>query len=274
MLKQSITYIIYFLYFYESVNGNISMNKNKTFKLIVTATDNCLEICRYLNKNVIGINKLGVRVTVEKINTAEFDEEMVEILRKKGITRLPTLIAPDGKLFIGLKTITNLFEKNLRGGRTMDRFSPMNGEYNSGNAELGSNPSMTDFWMRELFTGMDKRGKFIPRKDKDDPDDESEDLTKRMNEYRRREPRHRRQDSERERDLDPPVKTRRRVVPVDDNVEETVNRDEFGDDESEEEYDLPPRKNVPKISTSGDARGDDMDQRMLAAWLDNNPSTE
>lgn len=248
------------------------MSQGKTFKLIVQTSDTCLDLLRYMNKNITTINQLGVRVAVEKISKQEFDDDMVETLRKKGITRLPALIAPDGKLFIGIKRITDLFDKNLNSARNDSRTNP-SGEYGgpATGAEMGSNPDLTDFWQAELFAGQDRKGRHIPRKDKDEEEDEAGDIQRRLDDYRRTEPKHRRSDGGRERDIDPPVQDRaRRGRQVEEEPEDNIAD---SDDEGYDDPAPPTRRGSvrpPRTSSSGDARGDDMDQRMMAAWLDNN----
>lgn len=86
---------------------------NKTFKLIVQDSDNCIELLRYINRNICDIMKMNVRIRVQKIDPKDIDEEELDYLRKKGITRLPTMVSPDGKLFIGCTQIRSLFEKNM-----------------------------------------------------------------------------------------------------------------------------------------------------------------
>lgn len=251
------------------------MSQTKTFKLIVTVTDNCLEICRYLDKNIVSVNKLGAKVHIEKISKAEFDESMVESLRKKGITRLPTLVTPDNKLFIGLKSIRDLFEKNLRNMRTGERVGPIN-EFGgpAASAEMGSNPDLTEWWTRELFEGYDPRRRaYVPRKDEDENEEENaeQDIQRRLADYNRNVPKHRRAGAEREREIDFVPRQRRRRAPEPD-PEDNIDSD---DDDQYPEYDEPqqrPTGRATRVSLSGDARGDDMDQRMLAAWLDNNPA--
>jgi hypothetical protein len=119
--------------------------------------------------------------------------------------------------------------------------------------------------MKELYSGVTKRGKFIPREDDDDDDAElnKHDIQRRMAQYDRNKPRHRRAGGgERNRDYDDEPRRRRYDDDDVDNIDDS-------DDEPE-----PPRrggKKRPQVSNSGDARGDDMDDQMLAAWMDNNP---
>jgi hypothetical protein len=237
----------------------------KTFKLIVKPSPNCIDLLRYLNKNIKSINKLGVTVRVEKISQSEFNEDMVNALKAKGITRLPTLVAPEGKIFVGLKSITDLFEKNLNNNKRNARLTPGRGPMDPAtNAEIGSNPDMSNFWMREMYAGIGKNGKPLARQDKDEPEDESADIQKRIAEYQRNIPAQRRQGNDRERDIDPPPRQRgARRQPLD---EDDANpNDNIADIDP-----TPVRPRLPALR-SGDAQSDDLDQRMLAAWLDNTP---
>lgn len=233
------------------------MSQTKIFKLIVQPTDNCLELLRYLDKNITMVNSLGVRIHIEKISKDEFDEDMVETLRTKGITRLPVLLAPDGKMKIGLKQVIDLFEKNINNANNNARTGPID------DAEIGTNPDMTDFWMNELYNGSDKRGRLIPRKDKDEVEEEGGNIEKRLAEYQRNVPKHRRTDNARERDIDPAPRTRGRGNYHDEDSEDNIA-------DYEDEAPKTRRDTTTRLESTGDANGDDMDQRMLAAWMDNN----
>lgn len=231
------------------------------FKLIVQPTESCLDLLRYIDKNIKEINSMGAGIRVEKITKDEIDDDLIAVFNKQGITRLPAMIAPDNHIFIGLRQISDVFQKNLNNGRNRDRASA----YSGADAEFGSNPDLTDFYMKELYSGVTKRGKFIPREDDDDDDAElnKHDIQRRMAQYDRNKPRHRRAGGgERNRDYDDEPRRRRYDDDDVDNIDDS-------DDEPE-----PPRrggKKRPQVSNSGDARGDDMDDQMLAAWMDNNP---
>ena len=233
----------------------------KTLKIIVQPTRKCLGLLKYINKNIDVINKLGARIQIEKIDKDNVDESTIEIFRKKGITRLPVLLSPEGKIYVGLQQIVNNFERTLNSAHTMQLASPC-GEYYD--TEMGSNPDMNDFWLRELYAGYDKNGKMVPRKDKDEAEGENADIEKRLSDYQRNVPRHRRAEA-RERDYSPPARTRR-------------DEDNIADEDP-----MPPRQvhtprtahtaihttKTPRLSATGDPRGDDMDQRILAALMDN-----
>ena len=243
------------------------MERPKIFKLIVQPTPTCMDLLKYLNKNIRSVNQLGARVVIERIGDGEMDDDLVDTFRKKGITRLPAMIAPDGYVFIGLKQVTEVFEKNIRNVKTMSRAEPV-GMDDTG----GTNPALDDFYMRELFDGVDKHGKHIPRSDTDEPDGDGCNIEEQLSEYRRNVPTHRTGSDGA--NIDRPRQSRRTR-----GRGETRRRDEpqydydnIGDD-SDEEYDTrqQPRLSAPMLSRTGDSKGDDMDQRMLAAWMDNTP---
>jgi len=238
-------------------------NRAKTFKLLVKTSDNCIELLKYINKNIATVNKLGVKIRVDKLKNGEFDEDMVNMLKNKGITRLPALITSDGSVFIGLKSIIDLFEKNLNAARGRERVEPV--AHVDVVAEMGTNPDMNAWWMRELYAGVDKSGKAVPRKDKDE-DEDNVDYDRLMREQNRRGPKHRQPDTE-ETDIEMPTRrTRDRPRPRDDEPDDNIA-------DPDEEVPKPARRQtqVP-ISRSDDVRGDSLDSKMLAAWMENNPS--
>lgn len=251
----------------------------QTFKLIVTANENCMKILKYLQKCINDINRLGVRVQIEKISRKEFDEDMVDMLRRKGITRLPVLLAPDGASFIGVGKITDLFEKNLKNQKTGARVDVMSA-HTSGNSEMGSNPALTDFWMSEMYGGKDNSGKLIPKKDQDEGDDDRNDMDAKMRNYQSRVPRHRGGGAAPELNMEVPDRPRRRRggEPPQDNIAEQPRRrvhTEYDDNDDGMDY-QPPASTVgtpiraPKFTPS-DEGGEDVDQKMLSAWLENIP---
>ncbi len=243
------------------------------FKVFVRSTPRCLYVLRYLDKNIEMINSLCAGVKIEKLNDDEIDEELIDMFQQKKITRLPAMLAPDGKVFIGIKQITDVFDKNLTAARNGERLNPVTGGIaGDGNTELGTNPDMADFWMREMYAGRDKHGRLIARKDKDEREDESGDLERRMADYNRNVPRHRRAGGGHERNIDIPERGRRATRVDDDYV------DNVADEEDIEES--PPRRantrapRTTNLAATGDVTGDDMDRRMLAAWIDKTPTEE
>lgn len=204
------------------------MPSDKIFKLIVQPTETCLDLLRFLYKNIEDINALGVVVKVEKISKDELDDDLAEMFRKKGITRLPAMIAPDGFIFIGLKQIIDLFEKNLKTCKMSSRADP---------ADSGD---VSDYWMKEMYSGRDKAGKAVARQDEDDEDDESaslqRDMAKRKLGGHKKKPR----------------------APRAPHPEDNIESDSSDDDE-------PIHRDAP-AGVGEDA----IDDKMLLAWLDKN----
>ena len=159
------------------------MSEYVQYKLIVREDDACERLLRYLAKNITTIKRLGAKVRISKID-AELDAKAVEQLRNEGIVRLPALVDPSGNKIIGLKKIVELFEKNINKSKKAASTSPYGGP--AVNSEFGANPELNDFYMQELFSGRDQSGKLIARKDKDEAEDEgvSNDMQRRMAEYR------------------------------------------------------------------------------------------
>jgi hypothetical protein len=269
------------------------MNRPKVLKLIVKDSANSLEVLKYLDKNITEIVRLGVRIKIEKIKTSEFNEEMVNILKRKGVTRLPALLMPDTMVYTGTKSIIGLFEKNLNTSVKNQRVSPAA-------APVGD---INDYWMQQLYDGRDSGGKLVPRDDGEEEPGGGSNLEKSMRRYERNMPKHRR-DTGRDTERDtaghgPRGRSTSRNNVRDNNVRDRSpdnimtddppparrsgsrgnarqpHRDEydFGDDDGGGDFDFPVRSgsksSTPKFSGGS---GDDLDDRMLAAWMDNNPS--
>jgi len=84
----------------------------QTFKLYVGTSNNDIRLLRFLRDNIPIVNQMGVRVSITHIKKSNMNADLVEALHKKGISRLPVLIA-DRKKFVGVKRITGLFRNNI-----------------------------------------------------------------------------------------------------------------------------------------------------------------
>lgn len=216
---------------------------SRIFKLYVQSDETCLELLRYIDRHIFDVNSMGVGVHVIKVDDTDGDE--LALLGARGITRLPTLIAPDGKTtFVGAKKIRGIFEQNLGGG----------GGANHARGGISDDPDQYEsaldaLYASEMYAGRDKKGKPIPRKDKDESS-EDVDYSRKMAEYRKREPKHRRGGSER----DPSPRRRRRDESSEDNVDEESSEDEPA-----------PRRGGRggRGGGNGDPIGEDLHARML-----------
>lgn len=132
----------------------------KRYKLFVKTSPNCLQILRFIDANLQAIMASGMRISIEKIKRSDMDEEMIKILNKYHITRLPALRAADGKVAIGINEIMDTLKKSGRSTAMQAGVGSM----------LPSTGDLTgDFWARELYT-TDKTGKVEIRKDQEEDD--------------------------------------------------------------------------------------------------------
>lgn len=228
---------------------------SQVFKLIVQNSETCLNILKYIDKNIHHVNSLGVKISIDKIDKNGIDEDMIDILQQKGISRLPTLIAPDGKIFTGFKNIIELFEKNLNKAKNHDRVS--GSEYEYSNKDVGTCPDLNDFWTRELYEDADEHGNLKARKDSEETEDSNvkNDISRKMASYEKKIPKHRLASSGRTGRDESQVGRRHSIDDEDDNIGH--------------EEDIAITKNIETKRPRGSGE-EAMDQRMLAAWMENN----
>lgn len=251
----------------------------KNFKLIVQYTVSCLEILKYLDKHINKINNLGAIVHIKKVD-ANIDDALADMFRRKGITRLPALIAPDGTLFIGIKQVFELFEKNLKFASGSRTARPMG---NSGNTNYDDKDDdddngggggaggeyLNNFYEKELFSN-EGNGRYVPRMDDEEDENEQNDIQRKMSDYNRSiKPTSKNEGKERNIGQNNRNK-KQRAQPVDDISEE--------DNITYEGYNepVPPKRKSlggVKFTPTGD-KDDDMDQRMISAYLEKVPDGE
>lgn len=272
------------------------MSRPKSFKLFVTPNPPSKETLVYLNKHIKELNALGVIVHIQNFHHKDFNEDIVNELRKQGITRLPAMKASDGKLYIGVKSILDLFTQGLSQQRNRQMTEAPTAGFGgpATGADLGNCPDgdINNYWMRELYAGCDpKTGRMVPRKDPDEGPDQGDDIERRLRQYQQNMPAHRRQEDPRDRDMGRREEPQRRrpgrqqPPPDDDQPRRRPGRqqdpdDNIGDDDDDGYSERPaPRgggRQAPAPSAfgaaTGDGRGDDLDRKMLDAWLNNNPS--
>lgn len=241
----------------------------KTLKLIVQYSDNCKKILIYVHDHIQEINRLGVKIRIERFTRQEMDADAVDLLCSKGITRLPALVLPDKTILIGTQRITDLFQKNLQQANITARVG--------GGTSLPSGGNLDDFWRQELY---DRDGK--PSTD-EEPDPRADcDFDRQLRNYQQAIPRQRASaapggpggrrgsmlaeiEAELRRDgqLAPGQPS-----PRGDNVVSRTRREE-PDDGGADDSNYGVAASAARIG-----RGDDaLDQRMMAAWMDNNPTT-
>jgi hypothetical protein len=243
------------------------MPAERTVKIIIRVQEPSLKILRYINKHIDEINGRGIKVEIEKLSEDELTEERVNQLVKKGISRLPAMIeASTGRVLIGLEQIMNSFE-NVNPATYDERFTPL------GNTD---DPSISTYWHKELFDFNDKENKYVPKSDSDAKEDEYRDIERKMRTYEMNIPKHRKVDSGRKREYnDEPRGRRGRDDDYDDEpAPRRGGNGRRGGDNVDSDYDQPYTPESVQIpsSSSDDAHGDHLDDIMMRAWIDNNPS--
>ena len=214
----------------------------KVYKFIVQVSDNCRDLLKYIDKNIDILNSIGIEVRIEKISKKDIDDEMLEYLRKKNITRLPTMITPNNDMISGLKKITDIFEKNIKYMNINNKFTPAGRELNAGD-------DVSSYLSNQIYSGVSmKDKKFSIEKEPNDEDDPSRDIQEKMNMYMKNRPKHH-TGSESNIENNP---RRRRVQSVTEDENEVQTNDNIQ---------APP---------PGPGADDSMDDMMINAWLQNN----
>lgn len=220
--------------------------------IIMMDGEPALDLARELDRDIESINKKGIRINIEKYAVKDFDSELANKLARKGVTRLPALL--DGsRAVVGVDNILS----TLRTGHKKfdEKFTP-----------LGNNDTdISAFWHSELFKKGDDKKTYVPRDDVDDNGDDDFKVTQRkLSEYERKKPKHRRQGESRRRTPADNIDDRGRTRNDDrndDRDDDGDDRDEYGGRASDRQYSVEP---------SDDDTGDAMDASMLTAWLNNN----
>ena len=206
----------------------------KSFKLVVQPSQRCIEVLQYLDDNIQQINRIGIMIKIEKLDKADLDEATVRALHTHGIARLPALIIPGQKRpLVGSQKIIDLFGSRMNTLRTTSRID----------GTMDSNTDLSEFWKNELFSNQN--GTLVPRKETE-PEDQGAEIMRRMNEYQTNQPKHRQNNSANEMD-NVPTRPARRTEPIQQQAQQ-----------------------IDMGGGAGGGAGGDVDDRMLAAWLDNN----
>lgn len=150
----------------------------RNFKLIVKETGGpTIAVLQYFDKNIREINRMQVFLVIVKMKEEDLDKDLVGKLAAKGITRFPALITDNGRVFLGVQKIRDLFDKNLQSYRKQDiAAAPKQGPTaeTAGNTEYGTNPDLASYW-KTLLNGKDQED--------EDINENRKDIERRMREY-------------------------------------------------------------------------------------------
>lgn len=218
-------------------------------ELFVGVDENTKNLLIYIYKHIKKINDKGLLIHIRKVTSAN-DKRLVS----KNITRVPAMIDPNNKIHVGVQKIIGVLDKNINPP------PPVRQGSDPDITEIGSNADLASFWSQEIFAGQTKKGKRIPRKDNDDSGDEKNDIEEKMRQYERNKPKHRRannNDNEDSEDEMPRPRTRK------------PPRGRQPDPESDDDnVDTPPPRRRGG-GGGGGGRDEDMDQKMLDAFMNN-----
>lgn len=226
-------------------------NRDGKLILYVGVDENVRKLLVYIKRSIKDIRNAGFVIQIIKVNPKTLSAEDVKKFERRGITRFPSMIDPNGAVHVGVAKITSILEKNLTGGRIDDAAS-------SHGDIIGSNSDLSDYYSRLLYEGKGSKRK--PKKDdSDDEDRDRNDIDKRMQDYSRNVPKHRRGDESGGR-------RQKKKQPV-------------SDDDSESSEEVPKtrrsrRRDDEQPTLRPGQRGSDrqLDDMMMAAFLNNQPS--
>lgn len=84
----------------------------QTFKLYTGTTKGDVKLMKFMRMHISDINLMGVKLSITHLKKREMTSDIIEALNRKGISRLPVLIA-NRKKFVGVKKILKLFNNNF-----------------------------------------------------------------------------------------------------------------------------------------------------------------
>lgn len=249
-------------------------HRQKIFKLLIMPTQNALQLLQWIRKNIPDIAACGVGIRIQKINKDEFDAEMVDSMRNKGITNLPALISPAGKIYIGNPAIISMFSGGLTRARASTRTSELIDT---------TDIDVNDYLSREITEGMRRTPKGLVAPENEDKD-EDDDIQHKLNDYQRRAPKQHRAHGTAEHENVAPRRPNRRSggrrpAPGDEYDDYTNNYGQNDDrrngrppvrghsnyDEDDDDYDM-------DGGVGADAIDSEYDRMMLDTMLSNVPT--
>lgn len=97
-----------------------------------------VDVLKYIQTRLPALRSMGISVRVNTVRSQDLQNpRLVEAMRKRGITRLPALATPND-VYIGLKEITGVYERNLRAFAEADSRERPDGEEEAGDDALDS----------------------------------------------------------------------------------------------------------------------------------------
>lgn len=196
--------------------------------LLVQNSPYCVKLLKFIDHNIQLINAAGMYLKIEKVQNVSNNKT----LKQRNIKGLPALLTSEGKHYVGYSSIVELMQTKIR--------RPSNNDPND----------IRSYWMNNMYD-VDTNGKKYPKKDADEEDDEAKDLEKKIREYNRAVPNHRKTPGKQHIEQTPKFDTN--IEPVNHKMENTSAP-------------------IHKSSCLDAIGGDATDRAMMSAWLDNIPN--
>ncbi len=147
-------------------------------KIIVTSSESSIALLKYIRDNIATITRMGLTLRFEKIRKCEMDDDMVQSLKKSGITRLPAMINASGKRFIGVNNVIAELSKGVKTRQMTERvFMP--------------DTDIQSHWQSEMYEVKD--GAMVPRQDAEPDEGNNADIERRMAMAQTKGPAHRKE---------------------------------------------------------------------------------
>lgn len=243
-----------------------------TFSLVVQPTSNCITLLKYIDKNIIALNQICIKIRIEKLTEKQLDQNLRAKFKARGISMLPAMFVPRTQQppIVGAKNIVAAIK---------DALTQKDNEHRPGNV-AGNDYGVHDYMMDQMFD-RDRNGNVACRQDDEDDDQDrmEAERQRRMAAYQRNRPQHHR-DEFGGRDIDdepvrgPTRRTRRENYDDYDRPGRGPREDNIDDD-----YDAPrPRRGGGKVGGGDERRRlqgmspNEMDDMMVHAMLDNTPT--
>ena len=108
--------------------------------------DITLELLQYIYAQMPTFAQMGITVKVSKVRSQDLeDTRLIEAMRRRGIPRLPALVTPNN-VFIGLKEITDVYERNIKEFNAVLR----RGELSGGGAGIADEDDLASYYRDEV----------------------------------------------------------------------------------------------------------------------------
>jgi len=123
-------------------------------KVLINNSGASVTLLQFIKKHLPEFKEMNVVFKFRKILPDECNEELVSALSRKGINRLPTLITPGGKSFVGNNAILALLNKNLNTYRASSYTKDI--PHTKPSAKFEGGGELESYWNRMIAAGDER----------------------------------------------------------------------------------------------------------------------